>query len=152
MQETDIQNHILANFPDVFPIQSWGETSFFYNPDQQLPRGVYFATLKSQDGANDRASALHRPGVFRLNMGLNKPHYRELFGELPKRPSAGGVVAVDHNFSSLDVVLPHPIYAWMGWICVLNPSEATFIRLQPLLGVAYGVACLGWGVVLISTR
>jgi len=37
-----------------------------------------------------------------------------------------------HDFTRLDVVMPHPVYAWMGWVQVLNPSEDTFASMQPL--------------------
>jgi hypothetical protein len=33
--------------------------------------------------------------------------------------------------------MPHPIYAWMGWIQVLNPSEETFESMQSLFVDSY---------------
>jgi hypothetical protein len=57
-----------ARYADVSLATSWGETALFYNPGKRLPRGIYFATLKDHDGANDKASALHRHGVFRLSL------------------------------------------------------------------------------------
>ncbi len=30
-----------------------------------------------------------------------------------------------YDFSAKDIIMPHPVYAWMGWICMLNPSEQT---------------------------
>ena len=27
---------------------------------------------------------------------------------------------------SVACFLPHPVYAWMGWMCVVNPSEEIF--------------------------
>ena len=35
-----------------------------------LPNGVYFCTLKENNGANDKASELDRDGVFRLSIGI----------------------------------------------------------------------------------
>ena len=81
-----IAEHITRTLEGVVPTEAWGETAFFYNPGQQLKRGTYFATLKQKDGDNDRASALDRDGVFRLNIGLPVPDYTELFGERPARP------------------------------------------------------------------
>lgn len=35
--------------------------------------------------------------------------------------------------------MPHPVYGRMHWICVLNPSEATFEKIKPLLAQAYEI-------------
>jgi hypothetical protein len=140
MDAVAITHHIVRTYADVHPVAAWGETSFFYNPGRVLPRGVYFATLKEADGANDRASALDRDGVYRLNIGISKPTFRALFGVLPTRPAAGGVVQTGHDFTALDTVMPHPVYGWMAWICVLSPSASTFAQLEPLLAEGYGLA------------
>lgn len=47
---------LTASFAGLVPKASWGETSLFYSPDGLLPNGVYFATVKEHDGANDSAS------------------------------------------------------------------------------------------------
>ena len=52
-----------SRFDDVHPVESWGETALFHNPDGAMKRGVYFATVKRKDGAHDRASALDRAGA-----------------------------------------------------------------------------------------
>ena len=140
MEESTIARYICESLPGIVPMAGWGETSFFYNPGQALPRGVYFATLKAKDGDNDRASCLDRPSVFRLNIGISKLSYRSLFGSPPKRPAAGGVVATGHDFTRLDTLLPHPVYGWMAWVSVLNPSPATFEIVKPLLAEAHGLA------------
>ena len=131
---------LTARYPGTRAIATWGETALFYNPGKALPRGVYFATVKDRDGANDKASNLDRPGVFRLNAGLPKARYEALFGSTPVRPAKGGSVAGDWAFTTLDTVTPHPIYAWMGWISVLNPSADTYTRLAPLLDAAHSKA------------
>jgi Family of unknown function (DUF6194) len=140
MNEEDVSQYIQATFSGVKPTAAWGETSFFYNPGNALPRGVYFATLKNKDGANDQASNLSREGIFRLNLGLSKNTYQSLLGPIPGRPPAGGIVQTGHDFSALDILLPHPVYAWMGWACALNPSESTFAHIKPLLAEAYQLA------------
>ncbi len=133
----DVAARIAANFPEVEPTQSWGETSFFYNPGGALPRGVYFCTLKDHDGENDRASGLDRSGVYRLNFGPPVSAFEKLFGPRPARPKKGGVVNGPWDFTALDVLTPHPVYGWMGWIAVLNPTEATLAETLPLLSQAY---------------
>ena len=64
----------------------------------------------------------------------------KLFGAVPQRPGAGGIVEMDYDFSTVDRFLPHPVYAWMGWLCVLNPSEKTFEDLKPYIQEAYEYA------------
>lgn len=126
---------------EVEPQDAWGETSYFYNPGRWLPRGAYFATVKDRDGANDGASALNRPGVWRLSMGVSTAAYVELFGSRPPRPPKGGVIAGDWDFRVLDVLTPHPIYGWMAWVAVLTPSVTTWVdRCQPLLVDAHSRA------------
>lgn len=129
-----------ARFEGLTPKDSWGETSLFYNPGLALPNGVYFCTVKDHDGANDSASHLDRPGVFRLALGLPAARYEALFGPRPQRPSKGGTVATGHDFTALDVLIPHPVYAWMGWVQILNPTRASFDQLQPMLDEAHRAA------------
>jgi hypothetical protein len=140
MNPVSISCYVVESFADVHAISAWGETAFFYNPGRKLPRGVYFATLKSRDGDNDRASDLSREGVFRFNVGISKSSYSSLFGRQPPRPAAGGAVNTGHNFTALDQLMPHPVYAWMSWIAILNPSSASFECLKPLLVEAHGLA------------
>jgi hypothetical protein len=135
-----IAQHIVGAFVDIHPLPAWGETAFFYNPGRTRPRGVYFSTLKEKNGQNDRASHLDRPGVFRWNLGMRPATYRSLFGPPPPRPPAGGIVATGHDFTVLDQLTPHPVYGWMGWVSVLNPSVTTFEAMQPLLLDAYELA------------
>ena len=42
-----------------------------------------------------------------------------------------------YDFAQLNKIIPHPVYAWMGWISVLNPTKETFEYLKPLLEEAY---------------
>jgi hypothetical protein len=140
MNLTAVVDHINTTYADIHPVAAWGETSFFYNPGRKLPRGIYFSTVKDKDGDNDRASGLNRADVYRLNIGISKPTYRSLFGAAPARPAAGGVVDTGHDFTLLDQLTPHPVYGWMSWVSVLNPSAATFEAVKPLLAEAHGLA------------
>ena len=140
MNEALITQYITDTFEGVHPVDAWGDTFFFYNPGRQLPDEIYFATLKSQDDDYDRASDLNRPAVFRLNIGISKSTYRSLFGSQPSRRGADAVVNTGHDFTALDQLLPHPVYGRMFWVCVLNPSAATFQAVQPLLAEAYDLA------------
>jgi hypothetical protein len=42
-----------------------------------------------------------------------------------------------HDFTALNRLLPHPVYAPQSWVCVLNPDEDTFKTVQSLLAEAY---------------
>ena len=124
MNPEEILHYCLTHLEGTVLVESWGEKGIFYNPGNVLKRGVYVLTVKEKDGENDKASALGRSGIYRLNLGLRRPTFARLFGALPKRPT----------------LLPHPVYAWMGWVCVLNPSEGTFEALKPYISEAYAFA------------
>lgn len=126
-----------TRFPGTIAVNAWGETSLFYNPGQLLPRGVYFATVKQKDGDNDRASQLDRADVFRFNLGTSKPLFLERFGPPPSRPGKGQVIEGPWDFTALDEMTPHPVYGWMSWVSVLNPSEQTFAEMDEMIEAAF---------------
>jgi hypothetical protein len=126
----------LDTFPALIEAWNWGERSLFYNPDRQFPKDTYFLTFKERDGANDSASRI-RPGDYRLNVGISEVAFTNRFGAVPARPAAGGVVQTGHDFSQRDRILPHPVYGWMCWIAILNPSYQTFEKVKPLLSGGY---------------
>jgi hypothetical protein len=121
-----------AGSPEI----AWGDTFFIYDPQRSLEgsRRFPFATIVTKDyGDFDSASNLDRPGVFRLNIGVGKETYASLF-------DAGA----EHDFTALDQLMPHPVYGRNHWVCVLNPGEATFETLKPLLRKAYDRAVQGY--------
>ena len=88
------------------------------------------ATIVTKDYAEfDNASNLDRPGVYRLNIGVSKKTFETLFEN-----------DAVHDFTALDTLMPHPVYVSNHFVCVLNPSDATFERLKPLLSEAYEIA------------
>lgn len=132
-----ISKYLLEKFKDLIIINSWGETSFFYNPNNLSSRGTYFCTIKENDGENDKASALGRDTIFRFNFGITKPTFLELFNNVPKRPPKGGIIDGSYDFTQLDTLYPHPVYGWMCWVAILNPSELSFKELENLLQESY---------------
>ena len=124
-----ITSHLLKTFPDIKMIDTWGECSFFYNPGNLSPRGTYFCTIKEKDGDNDKASELNRENVFRLNFGIKKTTFLERFNQIPKRPSKGGIIEGSYDFTQLDTLYPHPVYGWMCWIAILNPSQSSWNKI-----------------------
>jgi hypothetical protein len=158
MDETSITRYITDTFDGVDvviasrdagdPEVAWGDTFFFYDPGRNIPpeRRLPFATIVTKDyGDFDCASQLNRPGVYRLNIGVSKDTYRSLFGPQPSPPGAAGIVDTGHDFTALDQLLPHPVYAHLSWVCVLNPSDATFQTVRPLLAEAYDLAARKYG-------
>ena len=150
MDEASIPQYITDTFDGVdvvvgskeagSPEVSWGDTFFFYDPNHSLPPGSSFpfATIVTKDyGDFDCASNLNRPGVFRLNVGIGRETYRSLFGSQTCLSDAGDAGEGDHDFTALNKIKPHPVYGKMFWVCVLNPSAATFQTVKPLLGEAY---------------
>lgn len=140
MTPDEILRYCFETLDGVVPVDSWGERGIFYNPGGRLKRGVYVLTVKERDGANDKSSRLDREGVFRVNLGLRRGTFTKLFGPPPKRPAKGCTVDMDFDFTSINALLPHPVYGWMSWACVLNPSEERFEELKPLIWEAYECA------------
>lgn len=135
MDEASIIQYITGTFDGIQTVTLNGNTFFFYGPEHMFP----FATLMTND-ENDQFSNLNRPSVFRLNIGLSKATYRSLFGSQPFPSGAAEVVDSGYDFTALDQVMPHPVYGRMYWVCILNPSAATFQAVvQPLLAEAYNL-------------
>ena len=122
--------------PDVATVEKSGDWFFFVGDDRRMP----FATLVTGD-RNDTASDLERQGVYRLNIGVEKAAYHARFGDPPPFPKDGVIINTGHDFTRLDTLLPHPVYAEMHWVCVLNPSDATFeLTVKSLLAEAHAIA------------
>lgn len=140
MKAIDWKKIILEHFADVYSINTYGELSFFYNPDNQLPKGIYLTTIKEKDGPNDKASKLNRKDVYRLNIGISQKKYEALFGKKPTRPQKGGIVNTGHDFSELNILTPHPIYAWLHWVSIVSPDENSQPIIIGLLEDSYQIA------------
>ena len=141
MEPAVIVQYISETFAGVNHVAKDGDSFFIYDPNRNLPANqqIPFVTLITKDDY-DTASNLAREGVYRLNIGVKPETYQSLFGDPPPFPKTGGIIQTGHDFTVSDTLLPHPIYATMGWVCILNPSEATFeTKLKPMLAEAYDV-------------
>lgn len=127
MNETSIAQHITGTFPNVETAESFGYTFFFYGADHKRP----FATLAASDNDYDRVSNLDHPGVYRLNIGVSRATFRALF---PPVESS----AATWDYTALDRLMPHPVYAAQCFLCVLNP-DTTLATVQELLAEAYDI-------------
>lgn len=137
----DIIKDVTKTHPGLVQNTNWGEVGLFYNPERKLKKGIYLLTFKEKDGTNDNSSNLNRDSIYRLNLGISKESFTHLFGSIPARPSAGEVIDMPYDFSTLDKIMPHPVYGWMSWICILNPSKETYdTELKPLIAEGYQLA------------
>ena len=146
MNESEISQSITGIFEGVDVVVASGDSFFFYNPDSTIPpdHRFPFVTLVTSDN-NDPFSNLNRPSVFRLNIGIGKQTFHSLFGDPTALPSVSaadsGAISRDYDFTTLDQLMPHPVYGRMLWVCVLNPSDETFeTNVRPLLTEAYEMA------------
>lgn len=117
-----------------------GDTFFYYDPRRDLDpaRRLPFATIVTKDyGEFDNTSQLNRPEVFRLNIGVSRDTFRALFGFAPGEDRAE---SADYDFTAMDQLMPHPVYAPQSFVCVLNPSLETFEAVKPLLAEAQSLA------------
>ena len=140
MQIDEIVDDLLNRFDHLVVKKTWGETSLFFNPNGASAHGSYFVTMKDSDGENDKASNLDRDGIFRISFGISINSYEALFGPKPPRPLKGGVVETGHDFAQTNLLMPHPIYAWMNWLQVLNPSQEIWNSNQILIQESYGLS------------
>lgn len=131
----------LRELPGVETIVGPNAHYFFYDPDRNIPhdRRQPFATLITGDEF-DGASDLAARGLHRLNLGVSRETYRALFGPEPAWNREGGPVATGHDFTQRDTFLPHPVYAPLSWICILEPSEASWPRALEFIHEAHALA------------
>jgi hypothetical protein len=139
--------HRLASLPGVVamtaseadgsPEVAWGDSFFFYDPDDSLPadRRFPFATIVVKDYTGwDTASDLDRPGVYRLNLSVGRERFRELFGFPPAEfESHRG----EFDYTALDRVIPHPAYGQQAWVSVLVPGPGSADQVQALIDHAH---------------
>jgi len=137
MKTEDIIKDLQNRFSHLVIKNTSGETSIFYNPNKTSANGSYFLTIKESNGENDQASNLDRDGVFRVSFGVSRNFYEALFGPKPPRPAKGGVVKTGHDFTQTNLLMPHPIYAWMHWLQIINPSQETWNSNQHLIQDSY---------------
>jgi len=106
----DIHRYILETYPDTIVAAIEGGTFYSCDP-ANFPN---FATVVTSDAFDD-ASNLSRPDAYRLNIGLSRDTFRRLVGDL-----------TDPDYTALDRLMPHPVYARQHYVSILNPSVRTF--------------------------
>jgi Family of unknown function (DUF6194) len=118
----DIHRYILETYPDTIVAAIEGGTFYSCDP-ANFPN---FATVVTSDAFDD-ASNLTRPDAYRLNIGLSRDTFQRLVGE-QEAP----------DYTALDQLMPHPVYAKQQYVSILNPSAESFDRMiKPLLEEAH---------------
>ncbi|WP_337061807.1 DUF6194 family protein [Kineococcus sp. G2] len=135
--------HVVAWRPgagDDAPPIAWGDSFFYYSPDGLLPStGQPFATITTKDYPDEPTCGLERPGAFRVNIHVGAHAYEEQCGHHPRRaPAPEDLAVLDYRES--DVLLPHPAYARLGWLCVSNPAQRSASAVRGLVVIAHRLA------------
>jgi Family of unknown function (DUF6194) len=136
-----VTRYITGEFEHVVAVEKDGDTFFTFDPSGRPPDGAWmpFATVVTGD-RYDRASHLERVGTYRLNIGLSKATYTGLFGAPPRQRDDDWVLDTGFDYAAEDRLMPHPYYASQYWVCVVDPSGATFDEVEPLLAEAHALA------------
>ena len=113
-----------------FPELAWGDHFFYYSPDGEIPHGQPYGTVVTKDYPDDTASRLGEEGRWRVNVHVGRDRFRDLVGDDPRDGDAA-------EAESTDVVVPHPVYGALGWVCVVTPGERTTALVLDLLRAAH---------------
>jgi hypothetical protein len=116
--------YITETWPETDVVRAMNAWFFSLDPEKHWPN---YATLVTTD-EHDQASNLSRPGIYRLNLGVDRETFERVAAE----------AGPDPDYTAVDRVMPHPVYAAQRWICVVNPSLSTFdVAVVPLLTLAH---------------
>jgi hypothetical protein len=128
--------------PGVVTSHGSGDSFVFYDPDEvTIPEERFpFLTVVTGD-RYDAASKLDRDDrTYRVNLGVDREAYEELFGPAPRRPAGYEVIDTGVDYTATDVLMPHPFYSPLHWVCVVDPGEATRGDLAALVERAHALA------------
>lgn len=116
---------------DGSPEISWGDVFCYYAPEGGAPSGQPFATVVTKSYPDEDSPELDRPGSFRLNLAVGREVLASLTGP-------GGGSASDAH--AVDAWIPHPVYAHLGWVAVVDPAGRTGAEALALLDLAHARA------------
>lgn len=115
------------------PEVSWGDHFFYYAPDGQVPRNRQpYATIVTKNYLDDEESRLDEHGRWRLNIHAGTNIFTDLLGYQPDEIDEAAV-----DYSTTDTFLPHPLYGAYGWVCIVDPGDATAERALEALHIAH---------------
>lgn len=115
------------------PEVSWGDHFFYCAPDGEVPSNRQpYATIVTKNYPGDEAGQLDDEGRWRLNIHVGTDLFVDLIGYQPDEIDESTV-----DYSATDTFLPHPLYGAYGWVCIVNPADATTDRALAALRVAH---------------
>ena len=141
MDARTLADHIIKTLDGVDALEVNGDWFMFYDArdgtpvDQRMP----FVTIVTSD-AHDQASDLTSRGAYRLNIGVSRETYEARFGPPPPGPLQAEPIDTGHDYTQLDILMPHPVYSPLNWVCVVSPSNTTVEAITPLLQEAHRIA------------
>ena len=110
------------------PEVAWGDAFFYYAPDGVMPeRTQPYGTIITKDYPDDTSSRLDDRDRFRVNIHVG-------------RDRAAQIADADADPATTDRFVPHPLYGAAGWVCVVNPADATAEQVISLLERAHDAA------------
>jgi hypothetical protein len=121
-----IEQYLTEKLQDIAQVDNFGYKFFLYGADSKLP----FVTIAGSDNEYDRISNLDRDGVFRINIGVSKRTFNDLFP----------VGHTGWDYTALNRFMPHPEYAAQYFICVLNPEGHILSETLAFIEEAYTIA------------
>lgn len=116
--ETIAPGALAADGKTPVPEIAWGDTFVYYTPDG-APGVMPYLTIVTKNYPDDEQSGLDRPGAFRLNANVGREAFAELVGYPPAEHSAR---AAEWDYAAAGTVIPHPLYAKLGWVSVVDPG------------------------------
>jgi hypothetical protein len=137
MNADQLREHILSSFEGVQMAEDDGNYFFFIDPTNRIP----FATIVTSD-KYDSYSDLARTDIYRINIGVGKQTFRSMFPVDDHHDEDTTADEIVYDYKALSTIMPHPEYHRMYWICVLNPNDDTFHKVEPMLREAYDAAVL----------
>jgi hypothetical protein len=115
--------YLTTTYPETDVVQAMHAWFFSLDAERHFPN---YATIVTTD-EHDDASDLERPGVFRLNIGVDKATFERWVD-----------AQVTPDFTAVDTVLPHPVYSGQWYLAILNPGDVMWRDVViPLLTVAH---------------
>jgi Family of unknown function (DUF6194) len=133
---------LVRELPGLVTSTGSGDTFLFYDPDgiTDPERRFPFATVVTGD-RYDAASRLDRDATtYRVNLGIPRDTYEQLFGPAPRQAAGHEVIDSGFDYTVTDSLLPHPYYAPLHWVCVVNPGVRTAVQLAGLIEQAHALA------------
>ena len=126
MNQSEVEAFV-SKLDNVQRDDSYGYAMYFVGDEHLVP----FVSIASSDNEYDSVSNLNREGIYRINIGVG----RETFDSL-----VGNMKLEDIDYSTLDVLMPHPEYAKQHFVCILNPSGENEELTKKLITEAHDLA------------